>query len=1295
MAAQLVSQVNGLLLIVSPPVDQITGEYRDDLAGIKVWVNDIPNFDPPISGSLVYEGPGLVITIPNLIPGQTYYVKYAFISSIDESVYDVSDVALSGAPRSGLGIEITLSNPVDLIPAAFDGTVSSFIGTGTVIEVFEGVESLIYDAIGTSAGTWSVTSVADPEITLPSGFIEIIEGKAVTKNIIGLSDDKATITFTATGRSLDGTSFTRTIVQTFSKVKQGLPGTSGSSTALVYAYKRVAVAPTDNPGSVTYTFSSNTITSPGMLANAWQKTIPNGTDPLYVTVATASSATDTDAIDAFEWSSPVLLTQNGANGLNTATVFLYARNNSSITAPALSTSGTATYTFSTRTLSGTIPSGWSTTIPVASSGTVIWVAQATASSNTNTDFIANTEWSTPQVLAQKGDTGLSGITITLSNESHTLPSTDTGTVLNYTGSGTTVQVYEGTTLLSAVSSITANSQFTIGTPTVSPAGSITVGSRSYSGTTATVGVHSAASTSADVITITYPISIRRSDSTTATINKVQTLTKAKSSRFAYLSASSQVFIVAKDLTVTPSSITLTATGQNVNGSPVFTVISGSATLTGTGTTRTLTYTELVTQSATVQITWDGIVDYITVGKVRDGEDGEDGERGNISISRQPATVPNTSSSVFRYYTRPMNRAPWTSGTSQFNPIFNEVYASYVDSFATEQVCTSVGLPNSVTNLKIGDTITISNFDVAPPPSLIYLADNPQGNIGNNTYSSWDINHIGQTYVLVVSTSNTSPGPQQQKVLYSTSPPDYSNSGNQTWEVATLDGVPYINSRFSTANLPITKIKDVLYRVVSDNVIVYTTNGIAWKSIYIPTSIANQYNLIGIKGLVASSTGILIYGGGFNANNELASFVLHTRDFSSYTVIFNQLMSVINLGIGGSPSIIYGSRSACFLSGKDTVLIGSEDGKILKITGDSPGVWTIINSTDNKLYSQRINNLASNPSASVIIATSSASGESSRQANLRISISYDSGSSWVEKTDFSDIFPLNRSTSYASKLEFINNKFHIILTDWNNSAIARYCRALVSDDGLFWSLGANFDGSVANVAPMGSLYSSVEPNLLIYTTATGRIVQSNVKEVFSLQRYIYPEKVSISGFWDGSKWSKQLNSILDGSNILDSSITNNSLSQGSVTNGNLAPLTLTADKISPNSLASISTFLLTGAVSAVLATGTALTRANSTLIGSITVVNDSNVAERLFVSGYGRSSASGSFSGQSQAFAVFDTSGTVYYSSGYTKSDEDSKTFGFTTSIPAFATLTFEVRAVKTSSYTLNYSLTANTVGVNN
>lgn len=136
----------------------------------------------------------------------------------------------------------------------------------------------------------------------------------------------------------------------------------------------------------------------------------------------------------------------------------------------------------------------------------------------------NTWWA---IYATAGKSGKDGITVVIPNDTHALPANGVGAVASYVGSGTTIQVFEGDTALSAVSSITASGQFTVGTPTQSPSSVITIGARTYSGATATIAAHSALRDSVDVVTITYPISVRRADGSNLSLSAQQTLTKSK------------------------------------------------------------------------------------------------------------------------------------------------------------------------------------------------------------------------------------------------------------------------------------------------------------------------------------------------------------------------------------------------------------------------------------------------------------------------------------------------------------------------------------------------------------------------------------------------------------------------------------------------------------------------------------------------------------------------------------------------------------------------------------------------
>lgn len=111
-----------------------------------------------------------------------------------------------------------------------------------------------------------------------------------------------------------------------------------------------------------------------------------------------------------------------------------------------------------------------------------------------------------------------------------------------------------------------------------------------------------------------------------------------SAKLVVLVCDSQTFQIPNVGSVTPSSITFTAHGQNLAGSPTFTVVAGTATLTGSGATRSLAYAGMSTEAITVKVTWDGQEDYISVVKVREGTDGTDGTDGSDGIDGADAVT---------------------------------------------------------------------------------------------------------------------------------------------------------------------------------------------------------------------------------------------------------------------------------------------------------------------------------------------------------------------------------------------------------------------------------------------------------------------------------------------------------------------------------------------------------------------------------------------------------------------------------------------------------------------------------
>lgn len=197
--------------------------------------------------------------------------------------------------------------------------------------------------------------------------------------------------------------------------QNGESGDNGYNSATVFLYKRSPTVPDKPTVSMTYTFSTGALSTTG----GWSKTVPSGTTPCYIIQATAISSEDTYVITADKWSDPEVLAQNGqsgTNGRNSATIYLYKR---SASAASIDWTNALEYTFSTSTIS-VLPTGWYQSIPDGSEA--IYVTSAVASSTSDTDSIAYTEWSTPVVMAQSGTSGLNTATIQLYKRNNGAPS---------------------------------------------------------------------------------------------------------------------------------------------------------------------------------------------------------------------------------------------------------------------------------------------------------------------------------------------------------------------------------------------------------------------------------------------------------------------------------------------------------------------------------------------------------------------------------------------------------------------------------------------------------------------------------------------------------------------------------------------------------------------------------------------------------------------------------------------------------------------------------------------------------
>lgn len=207
-----------------------------------------------------------------------------------------------------------------------------------------------------------------------------------------------------------------------------------TNSAIVYLYKRSVneITAIDWTENLTYDFDNKKLTA---APEGWSEEIPSGSEPLYVTAATASSITAQATIPPAEWSVPTLFS---TSGLNSKTVLLYKRYGSSPATPSTA----VTYTFSTGAIQPASPDGWSLTIPTTD-GNPCYVTQATAIGYGETYTIQKNAWSAPTVLAKDGNSDyidqpvVDWYIVTNNTNTPTSPTADIEVETEWTGLGWT------------------------------------------------------------------------------------------------------------------------------------------------------------------------------------------------------------------------------------------------------------------------------------------------------------------------------------------------------------------------------------------------------------------------------------------------------------------------------------------------------------------------------------------------------------------------------------------------------------------------------------------------------------------------------------------------------------------------------------------------------------------------------------------------------------------------------------------------------------------------------------------
>ena len=127
-------------------------------------------------------------------------------------------------------ITAILSNDAHSVSADASGNVISYTGSGTQIRVYEGAAELSYNGSGTSNGTWTVSAAGSgitPGSITDSGLFATVNSHA---NFLTAANT-ATITYSISGRTAGGSSFSVTKIQSFSKSRTGAQGPQGSDGA--------------------------------------------------------------------------------------------------------------------------------------------------------------------------------------------------------------------------------------------------------------------------------------------------------------------------------------------------------------------------------------------------------------------------------------------------------------------------------------------------------------------------------------------------------------------------------------------------------------------------------------------------------------------------------------------------------------------------------------------------------------------------------------------------------------------------------------------------------------------------------------------------------------------------------------------------------------------------------------------------------------------------------------------------------------------------------------------------------
>lgn len=306
MAGTLSAGVNSLILKLDTPYDTIrTTDIRDDLIKVKVWCSTTPNFTPVdtlnalgvanANPNQVFDGLSLSIVIPkladgtNLIAGTAYYIKYAFISDIQEEVFTISP-QLTATPVAALATKSSVAYLYQW------STAQPGNPSGSATYTWSTAASSGY----TGGNGWSTTIAANPGTSL-------IKLWTATKAVTATGDATTTTVDWSTGF---------TVASISQNGAFGATGPAGVSSARAILYKpAINIVGAGSPiGTSTYYWATSSFTYANTATDGWSLSPPSSSAGLEgqtlwaaMVVLTDSLASSTIVID---WTTAAIVAQS-------------------------------------------------------------------------------------------------------------------------------------------------------------------------------------------------------------------------------------------------------------------------------------------------------------------------------------------------------------------------------------------------------------------------------------------------------------------------------------------------------------------------------------------------------------------------------------------------------------------------------------------------------------------------------------------------------------------------------------------------------------------------------------------------------------------------------------------------------------------------------------------------------------------------------------------------------------------------------------------------------------------------